>query len=169
MESLDHALSQSKRLTIKKATSLCINNAFLHYRGNWVIAILGIPTGGPESSSLVNIAMCYFLLMYKDSVFFQERFNICLILLWRFLDDIFGIWFGDEEVLKEFISSLNQFGVQYALSFYTFYTCFLQFSELDTVVILFDNMLLLFEMPIVASRGGGAVWELLLEVFTGFT
>ena len=67
----------------------------------WVIAILGIPTGGPESSSLTNIAMRYSLLMYKDSVFFQERFNICLILLWRFLDDIFGIWFGDEEVLKE--------------------------------------------------------------------
>ena len=106
IESLDHALSQSKitvprRLTIKKATSLCINNAFLHYRGNWVKAILGIPTGGPESSSLANIAMRYFLLIYKDSVFFQERFNICLILLWRFLDDIFGIWFGDEEVLKD--------------------------------------------------------------------
>ena len=105
MESLDHALSQSKisvprRLTIKKATSLCINNAFLHYRGYWVIAILGIPTGGPESSSLANIAMRYFLLMYKDSVFFQEHFSICLILLWRFLDDIFGLWFGDEEVLK---------------------------------------------------------------------
>ena len=122
MESLDHALSQSKisvprRLTIKKATSLCINNAFLHYRGNWVVAILGIPTGGPESSSLANIAMRYFLLMYKDSVFFQEHFSICLILLWRFLDDIFGLWFGDEEVLKEFINSLNQFGVHYGLSF----------------------------------------------------
>ena len=103
MESLDHALSQSKisaprRLTIKKATALCIINAFLHYRGNWVIAILGIPTGGPDSSSLTNIAMCFFLLMYKESVFFQERFIICLILLWRFLDDIFGIWFDDEEV-----------------------------------------------------------------------
>ena len=37
MESVDHALSQSKiavpnRLTIKKATALCINNAFLHYK-----------------------------------------------------------------------------------------------------------------------------------------
>ena len=30
---------------------------------------------------------------------------------------LIGIWFGDEEVLKEFISSLNQFGVQYGLSF----------------------------------------------------
>ena len=77
MESLDHALSQSKisvprRLAIKKATSLCINNAFLHYRGNWVIAILGIPTGGPESSSLANIAMRYFLLTYKDCFSFKS-------------------------------------------------------------------------------------------------
>ena len=83
--------------------------------------------------------MRYFLLMYKDSVFFQEHFSICLIviLLWRFLDDIFGIWFGDEEVLKEFINSLYQFGVQYGLSFK--YNEFGKSVSFLDVLIKFDN------------------------------
>ena len=136
---LDDALSTSqlsfmRRALIKNATKLCLNNAFIHYRGIWVKSVLGIPTGGPESSALANIAMRWFLLQFKLSSHFSQRFVECLLFMWRFLDDIFGVWLGSAELLEEFVKSLNAFGEFYGLSFKYEYGKAVHFLDLEVDV-----------------------------------
>ena len=72
-----------RRALIKNAAKLCINNAFIHYRGIWVKSVLGIPTGGPESSAFANIAMRWFLKQYKLSIHFNQQFIECLLTQFR--------------------------------------------------------------------------------------
>ena len=77
----------------------------------------GIPTGGPESSSLANITLRYLILKYKQTEEYLDMFSQYVKSFSRFLDDVFGNWTGTGQQFYQFINHLNHFMSDYGIEF----------------------------------------------------
>ena len=57
MEALEKCSNydQAQKDMILELTHYCIRNSVVQYKGNWFKSLEGLPTGGTESASLVNI------------------------------------------------------------------------------------------------------------------
>ena len=53
--------SENLKDMMTKLVEICIENYVIHYRCCWYLAMLGLPTGGPESGSLANLVVFYVL------------------------------------------------------------------------------------------------------------
>ena len=124
LEAVTHVLSlhrdeipEARADVIKSSVELCIDNAYLFYRDEWFQSLIGIPTGGPESSSLANITLRYLILKYKQSHEYLTMFSQYINNINRFLDDIFGNWTGTKDQFFVFINHLNKFMSNYGIVF----------------------------------------------------
>ena len=83
------------------------NNKFM-YRGNWYLAMKGIPTGGLLSPLLANITMTYVL----RNVLFDHKDDLSanppdLQGIMRFIDDLGGRWVGPADQFHIWVQWLN--------------------------------------------------------------
>ena len=95
---------------------ICINNSVICYRGSWYKAILGIPTGGPESGSIANIVVYFVLeqvLLPNPRVQVLNKMSSRL----RFLDDLWFGWGGTERQFNLFRAALNEIGRTVGITF----------------------------------------------------
>ena len=95
---------------------ICINNSVICYRGSWYKAILGIPTGGPESGSIANIVVYFVLeqvLLPNPRVQVLNKMSSRL----RFLDDLWFGWGGTERQFNLFRAALNEIGKTVGITF----------------------------------------------------
>ena len=101
---------------IVKLVKLCISNSVVHYRGSWFLAILGLPTGGPESGSLANLVVYFVLekiLLIHPSIAYQNKMSQRK----RFLDDLWFAWCGTKREFDKFKTALNTVGVKHGITF----------------------------------------------------
>ena len=128
-------MSEERKNTILEAVELCLDNSYLFYRDEWYLSLLGIPTGGAESSSLANITLRYLFTKYRTTQEYREQYDSLNTVFFRFLDDIFGNWIGTHEEFNEFTNHLNTYMSQYGV---VFDTAKIQFGKtvnfLDVVV-----------------------------------
>ena len=89
--------------------TICIKNSVVHYRGRWYRVEVGIPTGGPESGSIANIAVYYvldkILLIHPAITSFNK-----ISKRKRFLDDVWFGWTGTSRQFTTFLTRMNEVG-----------------------------------------------------------
>ena len=115
LEAVRYALDEVSDYSDKEKDALislldyCLKNSVVHYRGDWYQSKEGAPTGNPEIPSVANIFVKYVLdqkilvdSLVSDSNFIEDRK--------RFLDDIWGVWNGDEVQFLEFHGKVNLVG-----------------------------------------------------------
>ena len=110
-------MPEERRDSIIEAVKLCLENSFLFYRDQWFSLLLGIPTGGAESSSLANITMRYLFIKYRESLQYTNSDTNLNTVFYRFLDDIFGNWNGSKQQFQQFTNSLNTYMSDYGIVF----------------------------------------------------
>ena len=106
--------SAERKKFIVDLVKFSINNGVTHYRGDWYLSILGIPTGASDSVCLANIYMRWVLIKFFATFpHFKELF-VCYS---RFIDDLFGGWAGSVRQFYTFIYVFNGFGKRYGIIF----------------------------------------------------
>ena len=108
--------SDEQMQMIIQLTEFCIKNSAVHYRGQWFKLLLGIPTGGPESSGIANIVVYFTLekiLLVNSKILPLNK----MLSRKRFLDDIFFGWEGTARQFSIFKTVLNEIGSEHGITF----------------------------------------------------
>ena len=106
--------SSERKEFIRSLATFNIQNAVVHFKGQWFKAVNGVPTGGSDSVCLANIYLKWVLIKFFLTHVNYKQFIVCLI---RFIDDVFGGWLGTYRQFKQFVSSFNLFAKDYGINF----------------------------------------------------
>ena len=101
---------------IIEMAKFCIENSVVYYRGKWFRALLGLPTGGPESGGIANLVVYFVLekiLLVNPKI---SQLNEMMSRK-RFLDDLFFGWSGTERQFDIFKTELNKVGKPCGITF----------------------------------------------------
>ena len=131
--------------------NISINNAVIHYRGEWFKAIVGIPTGGSESGSIANIFVKWALdqkILLNQEVSKYNYMNQRK----RFLDDIWFIWLGTTRNFQLFLKSFNVVGSEYGITLKGEVGENVNFLDVTTMLINKEVKTCLFIKPTDAKR-----------------
>ena len=109
--------STERKNMIINLVKFSISNATVHYRDCWYKMLEGVPTGGSDSVCLANIYMKWVVMKFSSTVNIAASNFSCSITLLRYIDDLFGGWLGTYRQFKHFISSFNNFGKEYGITF----------------------------------------------------
>ena len=118
------------------------------------MVILGLPTGGADSVVLANIVVQWVFNNFSATDEGIKWYKF-LLLLSRFIDDVSGGWIGSRLEFDEFLTSLNNFGIDFGIFFDDGDVQFgKEIHFLDVVVSITDNMLhtSLYSKPTDAHR-----------------
>ena len=143
--------SEERIDAIIELVEFSIKHAAIHFRNKWYLVILGLPTGGADSVVLANIVVQWVFINFfaTDEGIKWYKF---LLLLSRFID---GVWFGSRLEFDEFLTSLNNFGIDFGIFFDDGDVQFgKEIHFLDVVVSITDNILhtSLYSKPTDAHR-----------------
>ena len=134
-----HTNMESKQIEmVIELVKFCFENSVVHYRGKWYISLEGLPTGGPESSSIANIFVHWLL----DKILLPHpRVKAVNNILDRdrFLDDIFALWNATPRTFKVFLNTVNNIAMKYGIQFTG--ECSKKANFLDTTVEIEGNEL----------------------------
>ena len=111
------SLSQSNKEMLHSFTKYILFNQFVNYKGISYKGKKGMATGGSSSRQCADIFLSWL-------IFQKENCMSNIITLWenvvmwvRFIDDVFGVWDGSNDLFQSFIQQLNrnceQFGIEY--------------------------------------------------------
>ena len=131
--------------------NISINNAVIHYRGEWFRAIVGIPTGGSESGSIANIFVKWALdqkILLNQEVSKYNYMNQRK----RFLDDIWFIWLGTTRNFQLFLKAFNVVGSEYGITLKGEVGENVNFLDVTTMLINKEIRTCLFVKPTDAKR-----------------
>ena len=97
-------------------TKYCLENSVLKFRSSWYLSLLGVPTGGSESTCIANIFVKWCLdkvLLAHADIAPKNKIENRL----RFLDDLWFLWLGSGRQFDIFLESLNKIGSEFGITF----------------------------------------------------
>ena len=108
--------TEKKKLMIIDLVKFSVSNACIHYRNNWFKMVEGLPTGASDSVALANIYVKWVLILFHRN---KEASSLSryILLLSRFIDDLFGGWSGTRRQFDQFVNVFNLFGIKYGVIF----------------------------------------------------
>ena len=152
-----HALSTCTAYSVSQVNmiiefvNISINNAVIHYRGEWFKAIVGIPTGGSDSGSIANIFVKWALdqnILLNPEVRKHNKMNQRK----RFLDDIWFLWFGTTRNFDSFLKAFNEVGREYGITLKGEVSDNVNFLDVTTMLVNKEIRTCLFIKPTDAKR-----------------